>query len=52
MFCYKSPKEQQLFVEIYINNMAEEIGLIITNTRDNTEVWRASLRPGRNSRSI
>lgn len=32
MFCYKSPKEQQLFVEIYINNMAEEIGLIITNT--------------------
>ncbi|XP_065548199.1 caspase recruitment domain-containing protein 8-like isoform X1 [Lathamus discolor] len=45
-FCYKSPKEQQLFVEIYINNMAEEIGLIMTNTRDNTEVWRASLRLG------
>ncbi|XP_061226428.1 caspase recruitment domain-containing protein 8-like [Neopsephotus bourkii] len=45
-FCYRSPKEQQLFVEIYIKNMAEEIGLLMINTRDNTEVWRASLRPG------
>ncbi|XP_057266707.1 caspase recruitment domain-containing protein 8-like [Pezoporus wallicus] len=45
-FCYRSPKEQQLFVEIYINNMAEEIRLLMINTRDNTEVWRASLRPG------
>ncbi|XP_010009608.1 PREDICTED: NACHT, LRR and PYD domains-containing protein 1-like [Nestor notabilis] len=45
-FYYKSPKEQQLFVEIYIKNMAEEIGLLMTNTRDNTEVWRASLRSG------
>uniref|UniRef100_A0A8V5GWK3 Uncharacterized protein n=1 Tax=Melopsittacus undulatus TaxID=13146 RepID=A0A8V5GWK3_MELUD len=35
-FCYKSPKEQQLFVEIYINNMEEEIGLLMTNTRRNS----------------
>ncbi|NXU30854.1 CARD8 protein, partial [Thalassarche chlororhynchos] len=45
-FCYKSPKEQQLFVEIYIRNMAEEIGLIMTDTRNDTVVWRASLRSG------
>nr|XP_010302613.1 PREDICTED: caspase recruitment domain-containing protein 8 [Balearica regulorum gibbericeps] len=45
-FCYKSPKEQQLFVEIYIRNMAEEIGLLMTDTRNNTVVWRASLRSG------
>ncbi|KGL99904.1 NACHT, LRR and PYD domains-containing protein 1, partial [Charadrius vociferus] len=45
-FCYKSPKEQQLFFEIYIRNMAEEIGLRMTDTRNDTEVWRASLRSG------
>ncbi|KFW00776.1 NACHT, LRR and PYD domains-containing protein 1, partial [Fulmarus glacialis] len=45
-FCYKSPKEQQLFVEIYIRNMAEEIGLLLTDTRNDTVVWRASLRSG------
>ncbi|NXN32180.1 CARD8 protein, partial [Nycticryphes semicollaris] len=43
-FCYKSPKEQQLFVEIYIKNMAEEVGLYMTDTRDGIEVWRALLR--------
>uniref|UniRef100_A0A8C4URH1 CARD8 protein n=1 Tax=Falco tinnunculus TaxID=100819 RepID=A0A8C4URH1_FALTI len=51
-FCYKSPKEQQLFVEIYIRNMAEEIGLLMTDTRNGAVVWRASLRSGRNSRSL
>lgn len=51
-FCYKSPKEQQLFFEIYIRNMAEDIGLRMTDTRNDTEVWRASLRSGRNSKSI
>ncbi|NXK09229.1 CARD8 protein, partial [Herpetotheres cachinnans] len=51
-FCYKSPEEQQLFVEIYIRNMAEEIGLLMTDTRNGTVVWRASLRSGRSSRSI
>ncbi|KAM7090074.1 caspase recruitment domain-containing protein 8-like isoform 1-T1 [Ciconia maguari] len=45
-FCYKSPKEQQLFVEIYIRNMAEEIGLFMTDTRNDAVVWRASLRSG------
>ncbi|XP_074015513.1 caspase recruitment domain-containing protein 8-like [Numenius arquata] len=45
-FYYKSPKEQQLFVEIYIKNMAKEIGLLMTDTRDGIEVWRASLRSG------
>ncbi|NXN71207.1 CARD8 protein, partial [Himantopus himantopus] len=51
-FCYKSPKEQQLFFEIYIKNMAEEIGLRMTDTRNDTEVWRASLRSGRNSSTV
>ncbi|NXF49727.1 NLR1A protein, partial [Oceanites oceanicus] len=46
-FCYKSPKEQQLFVEIYIRNMTEEIELLMTDTRNDTVVWRASLRSGR-----
>ncbi|XP_075023223.1 caspase recruitment domain-containing protein 8 isoform X4 [Calonectris borealis] len=45
-FCYKSPKEQQLFVEIYIREMAEEIGLLMTDIRNGTVVWRASLRSG------
>ncbi|XP_014798705.1 PREDICTED: caspase recruitment domain-containing protein 8-like isoform X5 [Calidris pugnax] len=45
-FYYKSPKEQQLFVEIYIENMAKEIELLMTDTRDGIEVWRASLRSG------
>ncbi|XP_009670246.2 caspase recruitment domain-containing protein 8 isoform X2 [Struthio camelus] len=45
-FCYKGPKEQQLFIEIYIRNMAEEIWLLITNERDGTLVWKASLRSG------
>ncbi|NWW84812.1 CARD8 protein, partial [Rhynochetos jubatus] len=51
-FCYKSPKEQQLFVEIYIKNMAEEIELLMTDTRDNTVVWRASVRSGRKSSTV
>ncbi|OPJ66306.1 caspase recruitment domain-containing protein 8 [Patagioenas fasciata monilis] len=45
-FCYKSPKEQQLFVEIYIRNMVEEMSFLMTDTRNDTEVWRASLRSG------
>ncbi|NWX00661.1 CARD8 protein, partial [Caloenas nicobarica] len=45
-FCYKSPKEQQLFVEIYISNMVEEMSFLMTDTRNGTEVWRASLRSG------
>ncbi|XP_031411875.1 caspase recruitment domain-containing protein 8-like [Meleagris gallopavo] len=45
-FCYKSPKDQQLFVEIYIRNMAEEIEFFITDGQNDTEVWRASLRSG------
>ncbi|NXH78318.1 NLR1A protein, partial [Hydrobates tethys] len=45
-FCYKSPMEQQLFVEIYIRNMAEEVGLLMTDTRNDTVVWRALLRSG------
>ncbi|NXA37973.1 CARD8 protein, partial [Eudromia elegans] len=46
-FCYKSPKEQQLFVEIYIRNMAEEIWLLMTDVRNDTLVWKVSLRSGR-----
>ncbi|NWY06155.1 CARD8 protein, partial [Nothoprocta ornata] len=51
-FCYKSPKEQQLFIEIYIRNMAEEIRLLITDIRRDTLVWKASLRSGRISVTV
>ncbi|OXB65865.1 hypothetical protein ASZ78_008559 [Callipepla squamata] len=51
-FCYKSPKEQQLFVEIYIRNMAEEIEFLITDRHSDTVVWRASLRSGDFSRKV
>ncbi|CAM9572402.1 unnamed protein product [Bubo scandiacus] len=51
-FCYKSPKEQQLFVEIYIKNMTEEVGFFMIDTRDETVVWKASLRSGRNSSTV
>ncbi|KAM9625453.1 caspase recruitment domain-containing protein 8-like isoform 4-T4 [Morphnus guianensis] len=45
-FCYKSPREEQLFVEIYIRKMAEEIRFSMIDTRNDTVVWRASLRSG------
>nr|XP_009918814.1 PREDICTED: caspase recruitment domain-containing protein 8 [Haliaeetus albicilla] len=45
-FCYKSPREEQLFVEIYIRKMAEEIRFSMIDTRDDSVVWRASLRSG------
>uniref|UniRef100_A0A8B9LZE4 Caspase recruitment domain-containing protein 8 n=1 Tax=Accipiter nisus TaxID=211598 RepID=A0A8B9LZE4_9AVES len=39
-FCYKSPKEEQLFVEIYIRKMAEEIRFSMIDTRNDSVVWR------------
>lgn len=45
-FCYKSPKKQQFFVEIYIKKMAEEIEFFIRDGQNDTVVWRASLRSG------
>ncbi|XP_052545462.1 caspase recruitment domain-containing protein 8-like [Tympanuchus pallidicinctus] len=45
-FCYKSPEDQQLFVEIYIRKMAKEVEFFITDGQNDTEVWRASLRSG------
>ncbi|POI34545.1 hypothetical protein CIB84_001703 [Bambusicola thoracicus] len=45
-FCYKSPKKQQLFVEIYIRKMTEEIEFVIRDGQNDTVVWRASLRSG------
>ncbi|XP_069727136.1 caspase recruitment domain-containing protein 8-like isoform X2 [Phaenicophaeus curvirostris] len=45
-FCYRSPKKQQLFVEIYIKNVEEDTELSITNTRDNVRVWKTLLRSG------
>ncbi|XP_069727310.1 caspase recruitment domain-containing protein 8-like isoform X2 [Phaenicophaeus curvirostris] len=45
-FCYKSPKKQQLFVEIYIKNVEEDTELSMTNTRDNVRVWKTLLRSG------
>ncbi|XP_052545461.1 caspase recruitment domain-containing protein 8-like [Tympanuchus pallidicinctus] len=45
-FCRRSSKKQQLFVEIYIRKMAEEVEFFITDGQNDTEVWRASLRSG------
>ncbi|XP_062446320.1 caspase recruitment domain-containing protein 8-like [Rhea pennata] len=45
-FCYKSPKQQQFFIEIYIRNMADEIWFRMIDKRDGKLVWRASLRSG------
>ncbi|NXT80379.1 CARD8 protein, partial [Zapornia atra] len=45
-FCYKSPKEQQPFLELYIKNMAEEMELHMMDKRSDTVVWKASLRAG------
>ncbi|NXX98434.1 CARD8 protein, partial [Centropus bengalensis] len=47
--CYRSPNEQQLFVEIYIGNMAEDTELSLTDTRENKRVWKTLLRSGGNS---
>ncbi|XP_063207069.1 caspase recruitment domain-containing protein 8-like isoform X3 [Chroicocephalus ridibundus] len=44
--CYKSPKKQQPFVEIYIADMGGGTRLRMTDTRDGTKVWKASLRSG------
>ncbi|XP_072206779.1 caspase recruitment domain-containing protein 8-like isoform X2 [Excalfactoria chinensis] len=45
-FCYKSPEEQQLYVEIYIKKMEEEIELFIRDGQNDIVVWEASLRSG------
>ncbi|XP_053938867.1 caspase recruitment domain-containing protein 8-like isoform X2 [Cuculus canorus] len=44
--CYNSPKEQQLFVEIYIRNADKDTELSLRNTRDNVRVWKTLLRSG------
>ncbi|XP_054075801.1 NACHT, LRR and PYD domains-containing protein 1a allele 5-like isoform X3 [Rissa tridactyla] len=44
--CHKNLNEQQPFVEIYIADMGGGTGLHMTDTRDGTEVWQASLRSG------
>ncbi|NXG91772.1 CARD8 protein, partial [Stercorarius parasiticus] len=51
-FCHKNLNEQQLFVEIYIADMEGGTGLLMTDTHDGIEVWRASLRSGRNSSTL
>ncbi|XP_015705808.1 caspase recruitment domain-containing protein 8-like [Coturnix japonica] len=45
-FCYKSPEEQQFFVEIYIKKMAEETELFIRDGQNDTVLWESSLRSG------
>ncbi|KFQ03745.1 NACHT, LRR and PYD domains-containing protein 1, partial [Leptosomus discolor] len=45
-FCYKSPKEHQFFIEIYIRDMEDEIDLLMTDTRNNATIWKALVRSG------
>ncbi|KAM6174423.1 NACHT, LRR and PYD domains-containing protein 1a-like [Erethizon dorsatum] len=43
--CYRSPRESQLFCEIYVDNFRSGIQLQIRN-RDNRTVWETLLKPG------
>ncbi|NWX15311.1 CARD8 protein, partial [Aegotheles bennettii] len=51
-FWYKSPRRQQLFLEIYIKKIEEEIELLIIDTENDTEVWKALVRSGRNNSTL
>ncbi|KAM6174580.1 LOW QUALITY PROTEIN: NACHT, LRR and PYD domains-containing protein 1-like [Erethizon dorsatum] len=49
--CYRSPREPQLFSEIYIANFGSRIQLQIRNKKDETLVWEALLKPGKTQTS-
>ncbi|XP_006116816.3 caspase recruitment domain-containing protein 8-like [Pelodiscus sinensis] len=45
-FCYRSPGEQQSFVEIYTREMKKEIRLQVQGQEDGSLVWETLVRPG------
>ncbi|XP_049989175.1 NACHT, LRR and PYD domains-containing protein 1a-like isoform X1 [Alexandromys fortis] len=44
--CYRSPRESQLFSEIYVGHMDSEIKLKITDKKTGNLKWEALLNPG------
>ncbi|XP_060060189.1 NACHT, LRR and PYD domains-containing protein 1-like [Erinaceus europaeus] len=44
--CYRSPREAQLFSEIYVDQMGSGIILKIKSKKDGTTVWETLVRPG------
>ncbi|XP_032624214.2 NACHT, LRR and PYD domains-containing protein 1a-like isoform X2 [Chelonoidis abingdonii] len=49
-FCYRSPGEQQSYIEIYTKELEKEIRLHVNGQDDGNLVWEALVRPGRISR--
>uniref|UniRef100_A0A452ILX8 Caspase recruitment domain family member 10 n=1 Tax=Gopherus agassizii TaxID=38772 RepID=A0A452ILX8_9SAUR len=46
-FCYRSPGEQQSYIEIYTKELEKEIRLHVNGQDDGSLVWEALVRPGR-----
>ncbi|XP_069338235.1 NACHT, LRR and PYD domains-containing protein 1-like isoform X2 [Eulemur rufifrons] len=44
--CYRSPREPQLFSEIYVGHLGSGIRLQLRDKKDGTVVWKALLKPG------
>uniref|UniRef100_A0A8C8YJ62 NLR family pyrin domain containing 1 n=1 Tax=Prolemur simus TaxID=1328070 RepID=A0A8C8YJ62_PROSS len=45
--CYRSPREPQLFSEIYVGHLGSGIRLQLRDKKDGTVVWKALLKPGK-----
>ncbi|XP_044845429.1 NACHT, LRR and PYD domains-containing protein 1a-like isoform X3 [Mauremys mutica] len=45
-FCYRSPVEQQSYIEIYTKELEKEIRLHVNGQDDGSLVWEALVRPG------
>ncbi|XP_012581542.1 PREDICTED: NACHT, LRR and PYD domains-containing protein 1 [Condylura cristata] len=45
--CYRSPREMQLFSEIYVGQSESGIRLQIKNKKDGTVVWETLVKPGK-----
>nr|D9I2G4.1 RecName: Full=NACHT, LRR and PYD domains-containing protein 1a allele 5; Contains: RecName: Full=NACHT, LRR and PYD domains-containing protein 1a, C-terminus; Short=Nlrp1a-CT; Contains: RecName: Full=NACHT, LRR and PYD domains-containing protein 1a, N-terminus; Short=Nlrp1a-NT [Rattus norvegicus]ADI96230.1 NLR family protein 1 [Rattus norvegicus]ADI96232.1 NLR family protein 1 [Rattus norvegicus]ADI96233.1 NLR family protein 1 [Rattus norvegicus]ADI96235.1 NLR family protein 1 [Rattus norveg len=44
--CYRSPRESQLFSEIYVGNIGSGINLQLTDKKYMNLIWEALLKPG------
>nr|BAB15470.1 unnamed protein product [Homo sapiens] len=47
--CYRSPGEDQLFSEFYVGHLGSGIRLQVKDKKDETLVWEALVKPGRNT---
>uniref|UniRef100_A0A8C3FM01 Caspase recruitment domain-containing protein 8 n=1 Tax=Chrysemys picta bellii TaxID=8478 RepID=A0A8C3FM01_CHRPI len=44
--CYRSPADQQSYIELYMTDMEEEIKLHMKDRKDGKLVWKTFVRPG------